>query len=175
MDIDEASRTLAAPTLVPDVPLPMEEHKAAVADMHLAEPQKAALAAQAFTAIEAGLAHLASLGHRFILVRAEPETVRPAPFPMMVYRDGQSGLETREVTDAAGLDAAHDEGWRDHPTAASEAEAEPTQTPAGVGVTFPVVLYRRDDMGVENLEVVDQPALDKALAEGWSTTAPTLE
>ena len=128
MEIDEAGRMLAAPTLVVDAPAPLEEHKAAVAETHAMAPQKAALAAQAFAAIEAGIAHLASLGHRFGLVRLDPEVLTPIPFPVMVYRDGQQGLETLVVTDAEGLEKAHEEGWRDHPTA-EEAKIEPEPEP----------------------------------------------
>lgn len=111
MDIEHAQAIVAAR------PEAVSKIRARLADHHAMEPQRAALADLHLKAIEEALAQLAGLGHRFVISELERDAA--VPFPAMLYRDSSDGrtLLERLVHDPAELQAARDEGWREHPQA----------------------------------------------------------
>lgn len=117
MDLDEAAAALAAPPPASS----LTDLRDKVAETHSDHPQRAMLAHTALNDIETALGRLAALGHRFFLSEADP--AETADFPKMVYRDGAGGLESETANDQTIFDALLADGWRDHPTAAPEAEA----------------------------------------------------
>lgn len=90
----------------------LEDLRTALTFWHKDQPQRQQLALHALDGMEAALAQLAQLGHRFFLVRDEVGAV-PQPFPMMLYRVGAEGqFQDQIVADQAALDAAIADGWQ---------------------------------------------------------------
>lgn len=89
--------------------LPALDLREVVLSQHLAHSQRWHMAKMALESLEAALASLAALGHRFMAVPLQAPAI--IEFPKVMYHDG---LGTRTIESEAEAKALGD-GWRDTP------------------------------------------------------------
>lgn len=140
MDIEKAGADLAGAAPV------LSEIRQDLADRHWEHPQRAQLADLAMQEIEAGIAKLSALGHRFHLI--EGQGAAPVEFPKMLYRDDAEGkLQSQTVVNRAEQDRMLGEGWRLGPSRVGAVEGveplvapgdpAPAGTPVGLQAPMP--------------------------------------
>lgn len=119
MDLDEAKKMVSTPEAV------LSETRARLAEVHAEAPQRRMLADAAMAEVEAALARLASLGHRFVLVEA-PDTAGGDEYPKMLYRDGPGGGESSTADSKAEEASLVKDGWRTSPAPSGAKSATST-------------------------------------------------
>lgn len=154
---------VTAQDMVASAPEQISTLRNRLADWHNVHPQRAALADLALKEIEQALEKLVALGHCFFLT--EQPSTPPDTFPMMLYRDTATGMETRTVETQGEVDVLQKDGWRVHPSL-PDAPIPLSQEDA---TAFPVHLYRHSPFGGEDEHraVTNQEELDAALQDGW--------
>lgn len=107
MDLEEANRLVS--NTVGNAIGVSELHERLAAH-HAGEPQKAAMAARAVSAIQEGIALLAALGHHYHVAEGKAESL--LTFPQMLYKRDH---EPKTVENQDELSEARSDGWRETP------------------------------------------------------------